>query len=140
MVAGTGPSLLTMATRSGEVAPIAWSPKARLFVITLSTGVLEPLRLIVRGEPIVSSVTVRVAVDATSARGLNFTVIVHDPPGASGVVPSPTQVFVDAKSAASAPPSSMLLTVTSPEPVFVYLTVFAAGAGDDGTFPKSTSF
>src|SRR3954454_4704204 len=64
IVAGTGPSLLTMNTFSADVLLIGWLPNARLGGVvgsrlaaaTLITGLLEPLSWTTRGEPVLSAI------------------------------------------------------------------------------------
>src|SRR4051812_15867386 len=138
IVVATGPSLLTTTTSSGlDVVLVIWFANGTVVRSTLVTGVLLPVTAIVRVAAAVVSLMVTVALDVALARGVKPTTMSHEAPAAT-TEPSAQVLLASVKSAALVPPRTMLFTVTSPVPVFVYLTVFAAGAGVAATLPKST--
>ncbi len=84
-----------------------------------------PLKVRDRGvAPPAASLTVRLALRAPAAAGLNAASIEQEAPAASVAAAQPLLVMT--KLAGLAPPSVTLLTVIDPMPVFVYVKVWAA--------------
>ena len=119
------PVLVKVMTCAGLVVPWFWLPKVRLVGERLTPGPSPvPVRLTVCVLPVTSlvlSVIINDAVRVPGSAGVNVTLIVQLPFGAS-VLP---QVVVRVKSPESVPVTTWLAMVKVPVPVLLRVTVWA---------------
>jgi hypothetical protein len=122
IVSAAVPVVLPRVTGSDPVVPTIWLPNVRLDEVTLATGAVpvpvKPTVCVLPATPLLLSVMVSVPLSGPVAVGEKVTLIVQEPPAATGLlVEQVVPVEATAKALAFAPVIAMLLMVSAAVPV-----------------------